>query len=94
MLDFYATTHLDIFAKAGPAFNFQRFKYTNSNGETAKAHKDAAALKFAVGLGYDISENVNLNLTREFQTKQKHDVLERSTIPANATLIGLRYKFC
>jgi len=94
VLDFYATSRLDLFAKAGPSYTFQKFKYTSSANEPAKSHKDVAALKFAVGMGYDISENTNVYLTREFQTKQKHSVLENSTVPADSTSIGVRYKFC
>lgn len=94
VLDFYATQRLDLFAKAGPSYTFQKFKYTSTANEPAKSHKDVVALKFAVGVGYDVSENINLYLTREFQTKQKHSVLENSTVPADATSIGVRYKFC
>jgi hypothetical protein len=94
VLDFYATQRLDLFAKAGPSFTFQKFKYTSTANQPAKSHKDVAALKFAVGVGYDINENTNIYLAREFQTKQNHSVLENSTVPADSTSIGVRYKFC
>lgn len=94
VLDFYATQRLDLFAKAGPSYTFQKFKYTSTANEPAKSHKDVAVIKFAVGVGYDTSKNTNIYLSREFQTKQKHSVLENSTVPAEATSIGLRYKFC
>lgn len=92
--NFYASTRLDLFAKAGPVFTHQRFKYSSPTNQPVSSHTDKTALKLVMGVGYDINEQANIYLSRDFQTSHRHQPIERSSIKANATSIGIRYKFC
>ncbi|MCS5710451.1 outer membrane protein [Candidatus Berkiella aquae] len=93
VLDVYVTPVVDFFAKAGPSATFQKFKY-NHNGMTSENHKDGLAAKFVLGVGYDVTPNVNAYLAHEFQTSHRHDEMEHSRLPTNNTAIGIRYHFC
>ncbi|HRE31644.1 MAG TPA: outer membrane beta-barrel protein, partial [Candidatus Berkiella sp.] len=82
VLDVYVTEGVDLFAKAGPSATFQKFKY-NYNGMAAENHKNGLAAKFVLGVGYDVTPNLNAYLAHEFQTSHRHDEMEHSRLPTN-----------
>ena len=94
VLDFYASSKLDIFAKAGPAFVFEKFNYASPVGQPQKSHVDRGAIKYAYGAGYDITPKTNIFIVREMQTQRKNRELTESMVPISSTSIGIKHMFC
>lgn len=80
--DFYATPKLDLFAKLGAAYTSHHISSNDFYSETIHETVPKAAL----GIGYDVTPCVNLNLSLS------HEFSDNANVPSlTAALVGVRF---
>jgi outer membrane immunogenic protein len=94
VVDFHATEKFNIFAKAGAAYVNQKISGTifeqNTTYHLSNSDIDnIVSPKAVIGMGYDVTDNVNLNLSLNHTIDINRDV----DLGATAVLAGIKYNF-
>lgn len=83
VIDYYFCRKWDVFAKAGAAYN-KRFFSVNYQQESDSGSLAKLAPKAVLGIGYNLTQHVNLNLSWEKNFK---------TFKGSDLLAGIKYTF-
>lgn len=101
ILDYHFTKRFDIFAKAGVAYSHQKFsvdyRYNDGISRTSGSEHDSAmvfAPKAVLGVGYDVTDNINLNVSFNHEFQRRGSALSRYSPGVSSMSLGLRYSFC
>lgn len=92
VFDFYATKKFDLFVKAGQGYQQRKFKSESDNLAFSSATTNVSGFKMALGLGYDIIKNLNLNLECAYQGGENSYFVNKATPSFGTLMFGLRYK--
>jgi outer membrane immunogenic protein len=93
VVDFHATEKFNIFAKAGAAYVNQKISGSIFTQDTTYHISDTDNIvspKAVIGMGYDVTDNVNLNLSLNHTI---HINRAQSDLGATAVLAGIKYNF-
>lgn len=93
--DYSVTPEFDVFAKAGATYVHQRIT-SDLDAVDFTGSSSHVVPKAVIGVGYNVSENVNLNmsLNHEFQKRSSHDSFGSFAPGATSLLAGIKYNFC
>ncbi|MCS5712254.1 outer membrane protein [Candidatus Berkiella aquae] len=90
VVDYYPTVHgFDLFAKAGAAYIREKATIHLDHFD-ASARKGAVVPKAVIGAGYDIINNVNVNLALSHEFKRSNAYFFPA---ATSAMIGAKYTF-
>jgi len=84
VIDYYLKKKLDLFAKAGAAYSKQTGS-ANTLQASVSASFNKVFPKAVIGVGYDLTHNVNLNISLENNFNYE--------TPKRNLLLGLKYSF-
>ena len=94
VFDLFVTKRFDLFAKLGWAYQTQKVSSrTSMVTDITPARDNGNGLKLALGLGYNITPQVNLNLEVSGQSGGDGPYLNDHVHGIGTTMLGLRYKF-
>jgi outer membrane immunogenic protein len=93
VVDYQATQKFDLFAKAGPAYVREKVAIDTFGVEFSRSHGTVVP-KAIVGVGYDVTNNVNLNLSLSHEFKRDNQNSIFDAVPSTTSaLVGLQYNF-
>lgn len=94
VVDFHATERFNLFAKAGAAYANQKTSASIFMQNTTYTYSDTDNIvspKAVIGMGYDVTDNVNLNLSLNHTIHINRR--DNSDLGATAVLAGIKYNF-
>ncbi len=93
VVDYYPVQGFDLFAKAGPAYIREKATIHHNHFD-ASARKGTVVPKAVIGAGYDIINNVNVNIALSHEFKRSNDFFLGNDVPsATSAMIGAKYSF-
>lgn len=87
VLDYKFAEKFDVFAKAGAAVVYEDFKARDSFGYI-QASETSVTPKAAIGVGYQVVDNVQVNLSLNHEFERENHVASASSL-----LLGVSYSF-
>ena len=87
VLDYKINQQFNVFAKAGAVLVLQTFKLGDVYGVDSEDHNTVTP-KAAIGVGYEILDNVQLNLSLNHEFEREYHAPSASSL-----LLGVQYSF-
>lgn len=91
--DYLVTSDIDLFAKAGPAYVHQKASVNLLGNEFSHTHS-AIVPKAVIGVGYNVADNVNVNLSLNHEFKRDNQDSIFDALPATTSaMVGVKFNF-
>lgn len=90
--DFTPNSKIDIFAKVGPAFVMQKHNFYVPYYYAYSESENVTVPKAVVGIGYNVNEAINLNLSLNHEFKKTNSV-DHYAPSATSVMAGLTFRY-
>ncbi len=92
VVDFYTSSNLNFFGKAGFAYVRQSTS-ADISGFQFSHIKNAIVPEVSLGVGYTLTDNFNVNLSLSNQFSRKDKTVANSAPSAASMMVGVKYSF-